>query len=140
MGSRSLSIHRSIKSLFISLLSFFFSPYTFIPLFPFYILFFFSFSFSLKSSPPPPPSPFFSLIFVSRNFWTITRSTRVQTDGSLANGTIGRKFGRKYSIRTSNIIITRNKTRVRRKKEGTVVFIFESFHRHSTVATVQHED
>lgn len=54
MGSRSLSIHRSIKSLFISLLSFFFSPYTFIPLFPFYILFFFSFSFSLKSSPPPP--------------------------------------------------------------------------------------
>lgn len=139
MGSRSLSIHRSIKSLFISLLSFFFSPIRLYLSFPFIYSSSFLFLF-LLNLPPLPPSPFFSLIFVSRNFWTITRSTRVQTDGSSANGTIGRKFGRKYSIRTNNIIITRNKTRVRRKKEGTVVFIFESFHRHSTVATVQHED
>lgn len=77
-GSRSLSIHRSIKS-FISLLSFFIRI---LPLFPFYIYSSSSFFFSLKSF-----SSFPFLLFLSRNFGQ-SRSQTESTDRRIGIGLV----------------------------------------------------
>lgn len=77
-GSRSLSIHRSIKS-FISLLSFFIRI---LPLFPFYIYSSSSFFFSLKSF-----SSFPFLLFLPRNFGQ-SRSQTESTDRRIRIGLV----------------------------------------------------
>lgn len=146
-GSRSLSIHRSIKS-FISLLSFFIRI---LPLFPFYI-YSSSFFFSLKSFSSLP-----FLLFLSRNFGQ-SRSQTESTDRRIGIGLVparkrllaagnskrcrrnerkiyNSKLQLKNNLFETNVNVFKGE---KRKKKGTVVFIFVSST--LTVATVQRED
>lgn len=140
-GSRSLSIHRSIKS-FISffILSFlyvYYHSFPFIYIYIYTLLLFFLLNLF---------SPFlFSYIFVTE-FWTITQSDRECRQTNRNWSIVSREKIQNGVERTKNIQSKNNlcetNVQTRRKKEQkkceeTAVFIFEST---LDVATVQHED